>query len=76
MNIIKSIKNIVFGNEQHLDPDNWHRVPINDADIRGIYEFLAWKFRRNGFSSNDFHYLEVLYREAENSNGVTLINSR
>lgn len=44
-------------------PD-YHVLPSNDADMRGIYEYLAWKFANSGFSSSCFHYLEVLYKEA------------
>ena len=39
-------------------------VPCNDSDIEGIYRYLGWHMYKAGMSSNCFHYLEILKREA------------
>lgn len=42
-------------------------LPSNDADLAGIYKYLAWTLNNNGVGSAAFHYLEVLYRAAKDT---------
>ena len=44
---------------------DWVSVPVNDGDIQGVYEYLAWHMYKAGLSSTCFHYLEVLKKQAE-----------
>lgn len=41
------------------------RMPANDGDYRGIFEYLAWNMQKSGMSSTCLHYLEVLFRAAQ-----------
>ncbi len=40
-------------------------LPTSDNDIDGIYKYLSEHFTDKGMSSNDFHYLEILYKKAK-----------
>ena len=49
------------------DVKHYVSTPSNDDDLEGIYKYLSWHLAKAGMSSNCFHYLEVLYKEAKNT---------
>ena len=38
-------------------------TPMNDDDVDGIYQYMAWHFTKAGFSGQMFHYLELWHKE-------------
>ena len=47
--------------------NDWISTPSSDGDFEGIYKYLSWHLAKAGMSSNCFHYLEVLYKQAQNT---------
>lgn len=62
--LLSAIKTFVRGCERDENFTDWHGTPVNDNDIKGMYECLILSASKSGWDSNKLHYIERLYSKA------------